>query len=305
MQLKNKIKKLIKPKKNVHIEAQHVAACVLKQALQNQNLFSEESIVTDKLVLDAALTVSLTTYSSRVHDVYLTIESLGRQSLKPNNIILWLDESEFTLEELPASLKRLSKRGLKIEFCDNYKSYKKLLPSLLLFPSDHIITVDDDVMYPMDFIERLAFEAYKSPNTVICNHAHQIVAGRKGLLPYRNWVHGTNELNAQDSILPVGVGGVLYPKNTFQGQPMEYSKIRELAPSTDDLWFKIMAYRNAVKARKIRSNTDFESNFLQIPGSQVISLFEENLGSNQNDNQLKNILREFDCLNGFLKVIKK
>lgn len=292
MQLKMLVKKLFAPKKDE--QTQRVAACVFKQVLQNKNLFSEENIVTDKIILDRPITVSLTTYSSRIHDVFLAIESLGYQSIKANNIVLWLDEEEVTKKDLPTSLSRLQKRGLQIKFCPNFKSYKKLIPSLTLFPTHHIITTDDDIMYPTDFVERFISAASKEANVVLCNHAHEIAIKRNCILPYRSWIHGTNNLSAQENILPVGVGGVFYPFDTFKNQSMDFSLIKKVAPTTDDLWFKCMAHRNGFYARKIRTNLDFESNFLQIPGSQAISLFEENLGNNLNDTQLQNIVSEFN-----------
>ena len=36
------------------------------------------------------IVVSLTTYGNRIHEVYLTIESLLHQTVKPDRIILWL-----------------------------------------------------------------------------------------------------------------------------------------------------------------------------------------------------------------------
>ena len=98
--------------------------------------------------------ISLTTYSLRIHNVYIALESLLNQTIKPNRIILWLAEEEFNEANLPISVLRLKERGVEIRFCEDYKSYKKLIPTLREFPEAIIITVDDDVIYPMDQIGR-------------------------------------------------------------------------------------------------------------------------------------------------------
>ena len=293
MSLNTLVKKILGKSKHNNHQLLSSMAAVSKQFLLQRNLDSSESIVSDVLNTTDSVTVSLTTYSSRIFDVYLTIESISNQSVKPARVILWLDEDEFEKNELPSSLTRLQQRGLEIGFCPNYKSYKKLLPTLELYPQDHIITIDDDVMYPPDFIERFISEFNKNPDVVLCNHAHDILIKGGVIQPYRNWDHGTDNLNISKRILPVGVGGVFYPRGTFDGQSMSYSLIEELAPSTDDLWFKCMALQNGFRARKLRTKVDFESNFIQIPGSQVVSLFQDNLGSHRNDKQLSSICEYF------------
>ena len=74
--------------------------------------------------------ISLTTYSLRIHNVYIALESLLNQTIKPNRIILWLAEEEFNEANLPISVLRLKERGVEIRFCEDYKSYKKLIPTL-------------------------------------------------------------------------------------------------------------------------------------------------------------------------------
>ena len=118
---------------------------------------SKENGLSDELLpgVNTNVTVSLTTYSSRIYEIYLVIESIFQQTLKPNKIILWLDEDEFSDETIPLSLKRQQKRGLIIRYCNNMKSYKKLVPTLQLYPDDIIVTIDDDTICPSDMIERL------------------------------------------------------------------------------------------------------------------------------------------------------
>ena len=64
--------------------------------------------------------VSLTSYPKRINVVWITIETLLQQTVKPDEVILWLADSQFKeIEELPEELKALQKRGLTIRFCDD------------------------------------------------------------------------------------------------------------------------------------------------------------------------------------------
>lgn len=64
--------------------------------------------------------VSLTSYPKRISTVWITIETLLWQSIKPDVIILWLADSQFDgVESLPRELLNLQKRGLSIRFCDD------------------------------------------------------------------------------------------------------------------------------------------------------------------------------------------
>ena len=104
----------------------------------------EKRGVTDLPLLDEPLVVSLTTFGQRVFDVHLVVESIMQQTVLPNRIILWLDETEFNESSLPLSLKKMQQRGLEIRYCPNLRSYKKIIPTLKLVPEATVITIDDD-----------------------------------------------------------------------------------------------------------------------------------------------------------------
>ena len=65
--------------------------------------------------------VSFTSYPKRIGDVWLVVETLLRQSMKPDAVILWLAESQFPgrLDDLPKRLVAQQERGLTIRFCDD------------------------------------------------------------------------------------------------------------------------------------------------------------------------------------------
>ncbi len=123
---------------------------------------------------DSNVVVSLTTFHKRINTVYLTIESIFDQSLKPSKVILVLSKEEIDENTLPKSLLKLQKRGLDIKFVDyNLRSYKKLIYTYN--NENSIITIDDDVFYPSWLIERLVKESLRHSNTVICTRGHFLI----------------------------------------------------------------------------------------------------------------------------------
>ena len=59
-------------------------------------------------------------------------------------------------DDLPNSLLALEDDKFEIRWVnEDIRSYKKLIPALKNFPTDVIITADDDVIYPEDWAERL------------------------------------------------------------------------------------------------------------------------------------------------------
>lgn len=115
-----------------------------------------------------ALIVSLTSYPERINTVSQAINTLLQQTLKPDKLILWLANEQFPNKELdlPADLLKLKELGLEINWCEDLKSYKKLIPSLHLFPDDIIVTADDDLYYQPDWLESLYKSYLKNPDCI-------------------------------------------------------------------------------------------------------------------------------------------
>jgi hypothetical protein len=248
------------------------------------------------------LIVSLTTYNKRIKNVHLVIESIFQQTYKPNRLILWLDELEFTMDNIPLILHEQVKRGLEIKFCPNYGSYKKLVPSLLLELDSDIITIDDDVLYPKEMIDMLMKEHVQFPDCVIAHKVHKMKCDNRGyLLPYSKWdLHCEDPLPSK-FIFPVGIGGVLYPRSILHKGFADIELFSELAPNADDVWFKAMSLQNSFDSKRINNSRKFHEIFYLIEGSQESALFKSNLNENANDNQIAAVFNNLDLYKMFKK----
>ena len=291
------MKNILKSLRDVKNISGHLDYVSKRNFLENELLNSENSIV-DSNRRNKELIVSLTTYNKRIYDVALVIESIGRQTIKANRVILWLDEGEFKVQNLPVTLKNLSKRGLDIRFCPNLRSYKKLVPTLELFNNADIITVDDDIIYPLDMIEDLVTASIKYPNCVVAHHVHKMVYDKKGkLMPYNDWVKDFSEQIPSYENVAIGVGGVFYPAGSLSPICVEHKLFERLAPNADDIWFKAMSTLNKYKTVRSNTRTGFNSRFTDIPLSQDIALFNSNMKHGENNIQIENTFKYFKLFN--------
>lgn len=238
--------------------------------------------------------VSLTTYDKRLHDVYLTIESIMEQTRKPNRILLWLSEATVN-DELPMSLQLQQRRGLEVRYCKDLRSYKKLIPCLKSFPKDTIITVDDDLIYDVDMLDKLILASLKDQSKIYYNRGHKMkLLSAKKLESYQKWDWQSTSLEPSHLNFSTGAGGVLYPPDCFDDEVLNEEVFMELCKFADDVWFKAMALRKGTMYQKVYTRNLKGEEYLENLGVQDIALGNINNLQNLNDTQLKAVFDKYD-----------
>lgn len=232
--------------------------------------------------------VSLTSFPKRINRLWLVIESLLRQTHKPDMIVLWLSEEQFpTLDALPKSLLNLQSRGLNIEIeKEDFRSHKKYCYALKKFPDDIIFTVDDDIFYDTNMIELMYKTHCKYPDIIICNYAFEMRYNLFGnLLNYSEWqlIQG-ERISRFDTFFGTG-GGVLFPPNSFYEDVVDNNLFITLCPLADDVWLNAMVRLKGKKILKV----SLANNFLPIIYRNNSSLYTINVNQNMNDKQIENI----------------
>lgn len=192
--------------------------------------------------------VSLTSYGRRVKTVLpYTIISLFRQSFKPDVIVLWLDRDHWNDDNLPDSLVKLKHMGLTISYCDDIKSYKKLIPALREYPKDIIITVDDDFIYRPHLVSQLMDAWYKEPNRIYVHRAFGVTFTKNGDTDfYNNWNKEISN-RSDEYVFPLGGSGCLYKLDLLHPDVMRQDLFLKLAPQADDVWFFFMEVLQGTK----------------------------------------------------------
>lgn len=242
---------------------------------------------------DSGLVVSLTSFPARISVVWLTIVSLGNQTVLPSKIILYLSADEFPqgLNSIPKKLKKLLNRGLEIQFvAENLRSHKKYFYAFQQYPNNSIVTVDDDLYYPPETLERLLLISKKFPKAVVANVVSEIVLKHQKVDTYLNWKKTRKENCIHNRFVAIGHGGVLYPPFQKSLDFFDIPNIKKLAFHADDLW---------LKAVEMHCNIDvavgaYFPHPMVIPSSQKVSLKNINTqGEILNDIQWEKLTNHF------------
>lgn len=244
--------------------------------------------------------ISLTSYGTRVEDALpYTIYSLLTQTILPDKIIVWLDNTNWSDDTLPSILKKLQNLGIEIRYTDDIRSYKKLIPALETFPNSVILTVDDDMYYNPHLVEWL-LEAYESSDkhTVLGTYGARTASSESRYLPYSQWQEACP---VDKDICLIGCGGILYPPAIFDTEILNKDVFMRLAPRADDLWFWAMEKRAGVTAVLIpqygyalNSAVDRINDYFPTEYTDNLSFLNDIQGGN--DEQLDNLISYYNLI---------
>ncbi len=236
--------------------------------------------------------VSLTSYGQRVANVHLAIESIGRGTVLPSRLILWLGESERE-RQLPPELARLVERGLEILSTPDYGPHTKYYPYVASQESfqSPLVTADDDTLYPPWWLERLVAANRVYPNLVNCYRSRVVAIKGNQMDHYSNWRVSRNGSAASIRRIALGVSGAIYPPALLRALKDSGTAFIDKCLAADDLWLHVHAIRNGFKIRQIDSAPYI---FPTLPGTQRDGLYRTNLGANRNDRLIQTTYGEAD-----------
>ncbi|WP_337659844.1 hypothetical protein [Anderseniella sp. Alg231-50] len=237
------------------------------------------------------IVVSLTSFPGRFGKLHNCIKSLLGQRLRPSKVVLYLIKEECRGIALPDALTRLQNTCFEIRFVDtNVRSLNKLHHALADFPDHTIVTCDDDKLYPADLLEILVAAHTRFPGCVVCSRSREIVLDENGsVAPYRSWPM-VKAVQPSMSLLPMGVGGVLYPPGCLDARVRDVQLFLQLCPNADDLWLKVMAVLAGTPAVQAGPQPRV---YPSIPFWNGQKLSPQNIWNDGNNNALTNLVRHF------------
>jgi glycosyltransferase involved in cell wall biosynthesis len=244
------------------------------------------------------LVVSLTSFPERIPDIFFNLYSLLNQTMQPDMLVLWLAEEQFPNKEkdLPKRVLDLQKYGLTIKWCKDIKSYKKLIFSLKEFPNDIIVTADDDIYYPENWLELLYNSYLAEPQNIHCHRAHKITFNTQNELnSYNEWPKCITNSTSSYLNFFTGAGGVLYPPKSLYKDILNEGLFMQLCPTADDIWFWAMTILNNNKIRIVNENINnfvFVNPELEFRLTDAASLYKINLI--KNDEQLEKVFNYYN-----------
>jgi len=270
--------------------------------------------------------VSLTSYGKRLTvTAPFAIATLLNQTVKPDKIILWVAHED--KKNIPHIMEKLIEKGLEIRFCEDIRSYTKLIPAIENFPNDYIITADDDLFYPQNWFCQLMSGHKSNQRKIICHRAHGIkVDENHDPISYMDWDfciepngYFKHIFPAQDksvschqreSIFPTGVGGILYPPKCLHKDTTDKELFMKFAPRADDIWFWAMAvihkdYFGDESPYIVIGNGYSQKLLLVDPREERCgnTLLRSNWSENGNDKQLKAVIEQYPQIRDILRKI--
>ncbi|MCD8120733.1 MAG: glycosyltransferase [Clostridiales bacterium] len=278
---------------------------VSKEEVNLQDLYESYCIVkrhdyeTMQMLKSRKRIVSITSYPARISAVPVVLESIFSQTLLADKIMLWLAESQFPRKnaDLPCELVQMEMDGrILIKWCDDLKPHKKYFYTMQEYPDDLVITIDDDIIYPENTLEKLYHSYLMYPDAVSTIRGHLMIIDEEGkLLPYNMWIRESDRggyTQPSMQLFATGAGGVLYPPHLLNVALFNKQAIKDTCLLADDLWLKAMEVVNDVPVV-------VASEYMQlryIPGTQETALYHTNMSdeNNLNDIQLTNIINWMD-----------
>ena len=243
--------------------------------LRVRNRFSSASALGDAPVM-----VSLTSYGTRIDSVAYSIESIAAGSTRPRRLVLWLDD-EVRFAARPAALRRLERRGVEVRLTENRGPHTKYFPSLPLAIADGLplVTADDDILYPPQWLAGLVAAGVEHPDVVNCYRASVIALRGGAVAPYVEWPR-CGDAAVSAAHFATGVSGVRYPVPMLEELARHGDEFVRRCAKADDIWLHWVALRAGVGVRQVSPRA---RHFPYLPGTQEETLVSGNIGQGAND----------------------
>ena len=231
--------------------------------------------------MDPKVIVSLTTHDLRLTNgtVERVIKNILDGTFKDLRVVLTLYKDDESL--IPASLRKMIDDGsIELIVSDiNLRPHLKYFYAMQKYRNLPVITIDDDILYPDDMVEKLYKRWTENPRYIIARRSFPIVTTYYGeLTRYATWMaQGLIKSEAPlMAAFPTGVGGILYPPDCLQLSDADIPEINTIL-TDDDFYLKAIEVRKGIRTITIEHNeADLYKKNLDDPVTQSIALFNQN-----------------------------
>ena len=232
--------------------------------------------------------ISLTSIESRLPTLELTIRSLLDQDVGFQKVVLWLNE--MLALSVPKRLRALCSDRFEIRYSKEHGPHRKLIETLRHHEGATVVTCDDDMLYPQDWLARLLATHQQHPGDIIGHECRKVsYKANNALEDYECWPDEANGASSATT-LAIGYGGVLYPPKALHPDALNSELYEELAPRADDLWYKAMALRQGTAVRRSENSTPKPTPILF---AERVSLKKTNIRQGGNVEQWQRLAERF------------
>lgn len=238
--------------------------------------------------------ISLTSHSIRLKQVAkTTIWSIIQNTYTNKHIVLTLFKDDVKL--IPADLRLLIDKGL-VELIVAGKDlgpHLKYFYTMQKYRDCPVITVDDDVLYPHDMINKMILAHLTYPQCVIARRSFLIMRDKEQIEPYAVWMRNfAGKRGPSMRLFATGIGGILYPPDILTLTNDDIPEVLSVKYD-DDFLLKVKEIRKNVEIVNIcATHHELYQKNLNDAYTQSIALWNGNkLG--KSDSVIKRFSKEF------------
>lgn len=216
---------------------------------------------------DSIVIANFTTWKKRDFAAKEMLTHFQKQTRMPDKIICWLSKEEYN-GIIPSTIQECLDKKLLTEVRwveGNTYPHKRWET----FKENNMYTnimIDDDILYPTNFVETLLKYSIQHPKNVITYYCANVNFIGKNQIANRRI---QNTLSFKNRLLS---GVSCFPPNTFPMESFKYSQLRdEICPKCDDSWINawlikkgIQVYGGAVWTGKLAYIKETQSNGLWV-----------------------------------------
>lgn len=157
----NEILSALRQSQHIHdfSERDHLLSTFHPERLCNQfRTFIEAQLKKEQLI------VTLTTWKARIGNIPTVLDSIFKQTMPPDLVVLNLAYEEEIPEEVQAYI---DSHKVEVNRVPDTKVYKKLIPTLKKHPEACVVAIDDDWIYPPGMLEEFMSIHRRNPDQPI------------------------------------------------------------------------------------------------------------------------------------------
>ena len=233
--------------------------------------------------------VSLTTFPTRFSQLSPCLSSLVKQKVKPERIIVYLG-SDTSDDMITEEMRNFRQYGVefRIDKEKNLMPHKKYYYAMQEFPDAIVITADDDVIYPRNWVDSLYKSYLRHPTAVSARRVHLMKQDGQKLSHYDQWEDQCRKIKEPSmSLIATGNSGVLYPPHCFGTEAFDVKAINNLCLRADDIWLKCMEVKNRIPVVWVNN---WEVSLTEINSKSNKRLSDENVFTGTNDEVLHRVM---------------
>ena len=234
--------------------------------------------------VNSGFIVTMTSFPPRIHRLWIVIESILHQTVRPEAIYLWLSKEQFpSLEGLPKRLLKLQARGVIICLRDeDLRSHKKYYYVIKEKPETDFVTVDDDILYPTNVLSDLVKFHEKNPKSIVGRYlTFNKISANYSI--HRTEVQSEQIGQPSDNFFLGTGGGAYFPSGSLPSVCLDKTAFMSVCRNADDVWLNVLARYNNTPIILIQKECDL----LTLIFKKDIALYKDNSYNGGNSVQLQ------------------